>query len=389
MLSLSTPTLRRKSALPSYQAWQYVVCWQGSTSRQSLAVSFGYRTCPAEDIDLNQQLLSLSVGQLYSNEEIFRALGVGNAGGVRVKLAPDGTVLRAALFTSIPTPRQLLENPYVDRLEGDVLVYTGTGLSGDQNLAGTNARLPQQAEWVFPVYGFVQVANRRSISHGNRRWKFIGLLDFLRHYQESQLDSQGQRRAAWVFELLVHQQPNLVEISSDQTAAERARSTDGGVLKLTDREIPDLAVIESSPGAQRSADALEQIRKRLLAMDPRGFELFIRDLLVRSGFAAVEVTRFSQDGGIDLNAKPNLTLWPIRQVMIQIQAKRWLHTVGRKEVAELRGSMQPHAAGCIVTTSHFSKAALVEASEPGKVPIMAINGHELASWAQDFDFQPP
>lgn len=115
-------------------------------------------------------------------------------------------------------------------------------------------------------------------------------------------------------------------------------------------------------------------------MDARAFEIFIARLLKASGFASVEVTRFSQDGGIDVNARPGSNLWPIQSLLVQVQAKRWLHTVGRKDVAELRGSMQPHAAGCIVTTSHFSKAALLEASEQGKVPIKAINGHELAIW---------
>jgi restriction endonuclease Mrr len=72
------------------------------------------------------------------------------------------------------------------------------------------------------------------------------------------------------------------------------------------------------------------------------------------------------------------SVWAVQNLLVQIQAKRWLHTVGRKEVAELRGSLQPHAAGCIVTTSQFSCAALVESRAPGKVPITVINGLELA-----------
>jgi hypothetical protein len=326
---------------------------------------------------------ALEVGQLYSNEQIFRSLGVGNAGGVRVKLADDGSLLRAALFTSIPTSRQVLENPYVDRLEGDVLVYTGTGRSGHQLLTGANARLPQQADTLFPVYGFVQVASRRSISQDNRRWRFMGLLDFLRHYPEQQLDSQGQPRTAWVFELLVQQRPAVVRLGDDMEAASEARASRGEYLLPIDRETPALDLSTTARAPEWGGVELEQVRKQLLALEPRGFELFIRDLLVRSGFSSVEVTRFSQDGGIDVTARPGPSLWPLRHVFVQVQAKRWLHTVGRKEVAELRGSMQPHAAACIVTTSHFSRAALQEATEPGKVPIMAINGHELAHWAKD------
>ncbi|MBC7821024.1 MAG: restriction endonuclease, partial [Planctomycetaceae bacterium] len=98
----------------------------------------------------------------------------------------------------------------------------------------------------------------------------------------------------------------------------------------------------------------------------------------------VEVTRYSQDGGIDVNARPGLSVWPIRHLFVQVQAKRWLHTVGRREVAELRGSILPHAVGCIVTTSHFSRAAIEESSNAGKVPIALIDGHELASLITTF-----
>ncbi len=104
----------------------------------------------------------------------------------------------------------------------------------------------------------------------------------------------------------------------------------------------------------------------------------LQDLLKHTGFVDVLVTRFSQDGGIDINARPSSRAWPIQRLPIQIQAKRWLHTVGRREVAELRGSLQPHAAGCIVTTSHFSRAAIAEAEESGKVPITLIDGYQLA-----------
>jgi hypothetical protein len=92
----------------------------------------------------------LSIGQSYSNEEIYQALGVGNAGGVRIKIDSQGGVRRAALFTSTSTVRQISENPYKDRIEGDVLVYTGAGRSGDQAirqfLASTLGFISSQSE---------------------------------------------------------------------------------------------------------------------------------------------------------------------------------------------------------------------------------------------------
>jgi hypothetical protein len=317
------------------------------------------------------------VGQLYSNEEIYSSLGVGNAGGIRIKSNSLVNVKRAVLFTSIPTPRQLLENPYKDRIEGDVLVYTGTGRSGDQAISGPNARLQQQAEHGFPIYGFAQVSSRRAATGDNKRWRFLGLLEFLRCNREQQLDAVGQWRSAWIFELFVHSAATEVAVDVDQAAADLARTTGDWQLKPLDQEIPEQATkAGSAPGV--GIDVLEPIRKRLLAFEPRQFELFVKDLLIRTGFEQVEVTRFSQDGGIDVNARLGASVWAVQNLLVQIQAKRWLHTVGRKEVAELRGSLQPHAAGCIVTTSQFSCAALIESRAPGKVPITVINGLELA-----------
>jgi len=51
----------------------------------------------------------------------------------------------------------------------------------------------------------------------------------------------------------------------------------------------------------------------------------------------------------------------------------------RHRFAELRGSLQPFARGAVVTTSHFSKAAIREASESGKNPIVLLDGHRFAT----------
>jgi restriction endonuclease Mrr len=123
---------------------------------------------------------------------------------------------------------------------------------------------------------------------------------------------------------------------------------------------------------------MERIRSQMLALPADRFEHLIKDVLVDSGFKDVHVTRYSQDGGIDVNAFAGQAMWPLRDLLVQIQAKRWLHTVGRKEVAELRGSLQPHARGAVVTTSQFSRAAMIEASETGKQPIVLVDGFRFA-----------
>ena len=117
----------------------------------------------------------------------------------------------------------------------------------------------------------------------------------------------------------------------------------------------------------------------MLNLQPQKFEHLIKRVLESTGLEKVSVTRYSQDVGIDVNTFAGPIFWPVRSLLVQVQAKRWLHTVGRREVAELRGSLQPFARGAIVTTSHYSKSAVIEAAEAGKNPIVLLNGHEFAS----------
>ncbi len=121
---------------------------------------------------MNEVQSSFQVSRLYSNEEIYRSLSIGNAGGVRVKTSASGAVERVVIFTSLPTARQLAENPYHDRMEGDVLIYTGAGLEGDQSVTGVNARIVQQQDTPFPIYGFLQIGSRRDPSIGNKDGHF-------------------------------------------------------------------------------------------------------------------------------------------------------------------------------------------------------------------------
>jgi restriction system protein len=87
-----------------------------------------------------------------------------------------------------------------------------------------------------------------------------------------------------------------------------------------------------------------------------------------------------------VNAKAGARIWIFEDTLVQVQAKRWLHSVGRKEVAELRGSLQPFARGAVITTSHFSKAAINEANEDGKNPIALVDGFKLSKVVLDEQF---
>lgn len=328
-------------------------------------------------------LTRFEVGQFYSNDDISCSLGVGNAGGIRPHVDTDGVVRRLVLMTAVPEARVTAENPYHDRVEGDVLIYTGAGRQGDQEPAGLNRRLAEQEQARFPVWCFRQEYSRRDKSTGKNRWRFLGLLMLLRYYQEQQIDTAGSPRAVWVFEFGIASGPASIAVGED-TAITAAMFAQPAVDAVIDRT----PVVVEEPAEDADEQALERLRSRMLALDPRAFEFLIRSVLVASGYESVAVTRYSQDGGIDVNAAFGPSGWPVRSHRVQVQAKRWLHTVGRKDVAELRGSLGPDGIGCLVTTSHFSKAAVSEASEPGKTPITLVNGWQLSELLVTLDIDP-
>jgi len=80
------------------------------------------------------------VNNTYTIEEIYKSIRVGKAGGVRLSVGENSKVSRIVVLTTTASARQEKENPYYDRIEGDVLVYTGAGNEGDQFLSGANRR---------------------------------------------------------------------------------------------------------------------------------------------------------------------------------------------------------------------------------------------------------
>lgn len=326
-------------------------------------------------------LKNFAIGQLYSNEDIFKTLNVANAGGIRLSIK-EKAVLRAVIMTSVQNFHLTGENPYHDRLEGNILTYTAGGKIGEQTLAGLNNRITEQKDFNFPIHGFVLVASRRNKSVGPKRWNYLGLLEYLRHYPDTQLDSNGKVRKVWIFEFKIHNDSKIIPLKLDKSISNKTLIES----RKTQCENDDEIVNESEQGQVKNLEQIEKIRGKLLLMEPKNFEFLIKDLLIHTGFKEVCVTKYSADGGVDVNAKAGGSMWVFESTTVQVQAKRWLHSVGRKEIAELRGSLQPFAKGAVITTSHFSKAALIEATEQGKNPIALVDGFRLSKVIVDEKF---
>lgn len=323
--------------------------------------------------------MEFQIGVRYSAEEIQKQLRVGNAGGIRVSLN-NKKVERIVLFTADASARIQKENPYHDRIEGDILVYSAGGLEGDQSLAGVNKRIVEQRNEAFPIYGFRLRENRRKV--GLHRWEFIGLLQFLRVYPDSQIDRSARIRKVWLFEFRICAEIGTIKISDELSLMLRAVQIYNFDAEREARFTPEASECLIKTRRQ-DAEAIERVRASMFALDPRHFELLVKSSLESSGFSNVVVTRYSQDRGIDISAHVSHANWPIAGLCVQVQAKRWLHTVGRREVAELRGSLAPFAQGAVVTTSYFSRAAVSEANAIGRQPIVLVDGFQFASTAYE------
>ena len=138
---------------------------------------------------------------------------------------------------------------------------------------------------------------------------------------------------------------------------------------------------ELSPGVstgiqEQNRKAKAQLLDRIRKGSPKDFELLVADLLGRTGFPHVEVTRQSSDGGIDVRAE--LVVGDVVRVRMAVQAKRWQSKVGAQTVREVRGSLGAHEQGLIITTSDFSSGARREAERADASPVALMNGEQFA-----------
>lgn len=139
----------------------------------------------------------------------------------------------------------------------------------------------------------------------------------------------------------------------------------------------DRQVLVSTPdlAAEQRTPLQTALLARLRTMDPRDLELLVERLLAARGYVTVQVTAYSNDGGIDLRAEYTDGLVPER---IAVQVKRQQANVGRPAIQSLRGSLATHERGLFVTTGSFTTGARDEALRPTAAPIGLLAGEALA-----------
>lgn len=311
------------------------------------------------------------VGEKYSNDQIRFSLGVENLGGIRPSLDETGRLEHIAIMSASEMAKaSKSDNPYHDRIEGNILIYTAAGRKGDQSLGGRNKRILEQYQNPIPIFGF--------INHGQQVYEFLGLLEVVRHYTEQQIDQSRNIRSVWVFEFFIHREPQIIPIGNAReiSASILDSSKRSGLSLESEREI---ATTESQPISIQQTINAEEIRSKLLDLNPYKFEHLIKAVLERKGFNQVEVTRSSGDGGIDLNAIADDSQDFFAGTLVQLQAKRWRHAVGSIEVNNFRGAMSSSAKGVFITTSSYTRAAIENAYSRTKSCITLIDGLRFSS----------
>jgi restriction system protein len=126
---------------------------------------------------------------------------------------------------------------------------------------------------------------------------------------------------------------------------------------------------------------MQEIKSRLIAelrdLTPRASEHSCKEFLAHLGYRSVEVTRQSQDGGIDGHGDFRQGAISIRSAF---QSKRWTdNPVGRPDIDRFRGAIQgEYDHGVFLTTSRFSKDAMEASYKKGAITILLLDGPAIA-----------
>jgi 5-methylcytosine-specific restriction protein A len=181
-------------------------------------------------------------GDVLSNAELVHRFRVGNMGGMRRNKAARHLVL-------VSDPSKGL---YDDRLQGDVLHYTGEGKIGDQQLNKQNRTLTESLDTGEVIHLFEVLQPKQ--------YTYVGEVELIDDpYQETQIDDQGDPRLVWMFPL----KPKLGSFRTtptDEQIKEVTKSREGSVFKLSNEELAKRAKAARGKPGKRTVTAEQYSR---------------------------------------------------------------------------------------------------------------------------------
>lgn len=162
-------------------------------------------------------------------------------------------------------------------------------------------------------------------------------------------------------------------------AAHAARKTDSGKHVSGDKNQEE--AVELAQALDESLTWMEALLAKLKTIPPAAFERLSQRMLREKGFAKVEVTGRSGDGGIDGTGVLRINLLSFQ---VLFQCKRYSGSVGPNVVRDFRGAMVGRAdKGLIITTGTFTSEARREAVRDGAPAIDLIDGVALCEILKD------
>jgi restriction system protein len=211
--------------------------------------------------------------------------------------------------------------------------------------------------------------------------------DFIPHYSEflqqyTNLRSRTVIESRWYYSMR-----NLLDRELVQRSGISYQITDTGLAYLENaseliantqstvapsQPLSDIRRLLSSQGKT----VRQRLKETLSVIDPYDFEFLIKRLLEAMGYNNVEVTKRSNDGGVDVVADIEVGITNVREV---VQVKRHQGNIRRPVLDQLRGTLHRFDAmrGTIITSGGFARGMQETAFERGAAPITLIDGEKL------------
>lgn len=199
-----------------------------------------------ERLDTKKQIPAtieeLRPGSLIDNDRLCDIFKCSKQGGMRRSNTTNTLVLVSNHTKSV----------YGDRWIGDVLHYTGMGLTGDQSLsASQNRTLAESNKSGVEVHLFEV--------HEEKQYSYVGKVGLARKpYPEIQADEEGVERTVWMFPLCVleGESPTLSEEKYQELQKRREKQA----RRLSDDELNERATKASSKPGERKVSSRQYER---------------------------------------------------------------------------------------------------------------------------------
>jgi restriction system protein len=240
---------------------------------------------------------------------------------------------------------------------------------------GGSGTIQEIDERVIDLEGVTETEQAFQMKNHENRPRVNYYLAWSRTYLKRGKALANSARGIWA---LTESGAAISELGQTRSIYDQVNLEERAKVRAKRKEAKDSpAPIEES--AEEGPDNDEDWKGRLLsvigAMHPSAFERLSQRLLREAGFTKVEVRGKSGDGGID-----GLGILRVNLVSFQVyfQCKKWIGSVGSKEIRDFRGAVQGRAdKGLFITTGHFTSQASDEATRDGAIAIDLIDGDRL------------